>query len=60
VGGDHLDRPQVREVVGDLPKWVRRAEPDDGLGPGLASNERERVKTLAGEHRELRRANQIL
>ena len=43
-----------------LRKWVRRAETDDGLRPGLTSDERERLKTLEREVRELRRANEIL
>src|SRR5215203_2949263 len=43
-----------------LRKWVRRAETDDGLRPGLTTNERERLKTLERENRELRRANEIL
>ena len=43
-----------------LPKWVRRAETDEGLRPGLTTGERERLKTLERENRELRRANEIL
>ena len=43
-----------------LRKWVRRAETDDGLRPGLTSDERERLKALERENRELRRANEIL
>jgi transposase len=43
-----------------LRKWVRRAETDDGLRPGLTSDERERLRTLERENRELRRANEIL
>ena len=39
-----------------LPKWVRRAETDAGSRPGLTSDERERLKTLEREVRELRRA----
>jgi transposase len=43
-----------------LRKWVRRAETDDGLRPGLTTDERERLRTLERENRELRRANEIL
>ena len=43
-----------------LRKWVRRAEADQGLRPGLTSRERERLKALERENRELRRANEIL
>ena len=43
-----------------LRNWVRRAEADDGLRPGLTSDKRERLKTLEREVRELRRANEIL
>ena len=43
-----------------LRNWVRRAETDDGLRPGLTSDERQRLKTLERENRELRRANEIL
>ena len=43
-----------------LPKWVRRAEIDAGSRPGLTSDERQRLKGLEREVRELRRANEIL
>jgi transposase len=39
---------------------VRRTETDEGLRPGLTSDEREQVKGLEREIRELRRANEIL
>jgi len=43
-----------------LRQWVRRVERDTGRRPGLTSEERERLKTLERENRELRRANEIL
>ncbi len=43
-----------------LRKWVRRTETDQGRRSGLTSTERERVKQLEREVRELRRANEIL
>jgi transposase len=41
-------------------KWVRRAEIDGGQRPGVTSDERERLRQLEREVRELRRANEIL
>ena len=43
-----------------LRKWVRRAEVDEGVRPGLTSAQRERFTALERENRELRRANEIL
>ena len=40
--------------------WVRRAERDQGQRAGLTSDERERLKALERENRELRQANEIL
>ena len=40
--------------------WVRRAEVDAGERPGVTSDERQRLKDLERENRELRRANEIL
>src|ERR1035437_11010585 len=40
--------------------WVRQAETDQGSRPGLTTEERERIKLLERENRELRRANEIL
>jgi len=43
-----------------LRKWVRRAETDAGRREGLTTEDRERIKSLERENRELRRANEIL
>jgi transposase len=43
-----------------LRTWVRRSEVDAGQRPGLRSDERERLRELERENRELRRANEIL
>jgi transposase len=40
--------------------WVRQADVDEGVAPGVTSEETERVKDLEQEVRELRRANEIL
>jgi transposase-like protein len=39
---------------------VRQAERDQRLRPGATSEERERIKALERENRELRQANEIL
>jgi transposase len=43
-----------------LRKWVRQAERDHGQRAGLTTAERERLKELERENRELKRANEIL
>jgi len=43
-----------------LRKWVRQAERDGGKRAGLSTAERERLKALERENRELKRANEIL
>ena len=43
-----------------LRKWVRQAERDQGRRAGVTSTERERLKELERENRELKRANEIL
>jgi transposase len=57
----------IRSIAGKLGctletlrKWVRQAERDQGVRPGLTSAERERLKELERENRELKRANEIL
>lgn len=43
-----------------LHSCVRQAERNQGLRPGLTTDERERIKALERENRELRQANEIL
>ena len=43
-----------------LRNWVRQAERAEGVRPGPASEERERVRALARENRELRQAEESL
>lgn len=43
-----------------LRRWVRQVERNEGLRPGLTSDERTRVKELERENRELKRANETL
>jgi transposase len=43
-----------------LRKWVRQVERDEGRRPGLSTDEKQRLKELEREVRELRRANEIL
>jgi transposase len=43
-----------------LRKWVRQAERDQGRRAGVTSTERDRLKELERENRELKRANEIL
>jgi transposase-like protein len=43
-----------------LRRWVRRVETNEGRREGVTTSERERLKELERENRELRRANDIL
>jgi transposase len=43
-----------------LRTWVKRAEVEVGKRPGLTTEEREELKRLRKENRELQRANDIL
>jgi transposase len=57
----------IRSVAGKLGmssealrKWLRQDATDRGRRPGVTSEERERIRELERENRELRRANEIL
>ena len=43
-----------------LRAWVRRAETDSGRRDGVTTAERDRIKALERENRQLRQANEIL
>ena len=43
-----------------LRRWVRQAERDRGRRAGPTTEDRERIKALERENRELRQANEIL
>lgn len=43
-----------------LRRWVRQAERDTGHRVGVTTDERQRLKELERENRELTRANEIL
>lgn len=43
-----------------LRRWVRRLERDAGRRDGVTTQERDRIRALERENRELRQANEIL
>ena len=52
--------PKIGCTPQTLLSWVRQHERDTGLRDGVTSAERERIKALEREVRELRQANEIL
>ena len=66
--GDHRSRwaavESVAAKIGCAPptlyEWIVQSERDAGKKAGLTTTERERMKSLERENRELRRANEIL
>jgi len=64
IGTDHGTIKRVADQLGigveSLRSWVRQAEIDDGVKPGVTSEEAARIKALEQENRELKRANDIL
>ena len=55
-----LIAPKIGCVPQTLHEWVRKLEVDTALRDGVASEERDRIKALERELKELRRANEIL
>ena len=64
LGTDHGTVKRVADQldigVETLRGWVKQAEIDAGVKPGVTTAEAERLKQLEQENRELRRANEIL
>ena len=60
MGGDRLDREQDGLHRGDPAQVGSPTERDHGKRSGLSSSERDRLKELERENRELKRANEIL
>jgi transposase len=52
--------PKIGCIPETLRVWVRQAEKDSGSRLGASSAERERIKELEREVRQLRQANEIL
>ena len=56
--------PRIAKQLGVNPEtlrgWVKQAEINEGLRPGITSDDAARIAQLECEVRELRRANQIL
>lgn len=52
--------PKIGCVPQTLHCWVRKHQTDNGQRPGQTTEERDRIKALERENRELRKANEIL
>ena len=52
--------PKIGCVPQTLNEWVRKYEVDSVMRDGVTSEERDRIKALEREVKELRRANEIL
>ena len=60
MGGNGVDRCEDRLYPETLRKWVRQTERDMGQRGGLTTDEKQRMKELEREVRELKRVNEIL
>jgi transposase len=64
IGVDHKTVQRVAQQLGygteSVRSWVKQADIDDGVEPGVTTEEAARVKALEQENRELRRTNEIL
>jgi transposase len=64
LGTSHGTIGRVAGQIGcgeeSLRTWVKKAEIDDGVEPGVTTAEAVRIRELEQENRELRRANDLL
>lgn len=59
-GTVHRVATQLGYGVESLRVWVKQADIDEGVTPGVTTDEAARAKALEQENRELKRANEIL
>ncbi len=59
-GTVHRVASQLGYGVESVRLWVKQADVDDGVAPGVSTADARRVRELEQEVRELRRANEIL
>jgi len=52
--------PKIGCTPETLRTWIRQAERNQGIRPGMTSAERDRMKELERENLSLRRANEII
>jgi transposase-like protein len=64
LGTEHGTVQRVSTQLGygveSVPMWVKQADTDEGISPGVSTTEMARLKELEQEVRELRRANEFL
>ena len=64
LGTTHGTVRRVADQIGcgveSLRMWVKQADIDDGVEPGVTTVEATRIRELEQENRELRRANDLL
>ena len=64
LGTSHGTVQRVADQIGcgveSLRTWVKQADVEEGVEPGVTSAQERRIRVLEQENRELRRANDLL
>jgi transposase len=64
LGTTHGTVQRVADQIGcgveSLRTWVKQADVDEGVEPGVTTEQARRMRELEQENRELRRANELL